>query len=679
MKIYPREKIDGVFEVPSDKYETICAVLLSSLIKGKTTIVGNAYYGDVASALSSAKKLGAKVKRKGDIIEIRGAKILKQGTYRFDCGNSGATMRLLCGISAGSDINAVLTGGKYLSKRDMKGVKEPLEKMGATVALTGYAVPPIWVEGASDLKRVEIDDENLGAQEKASVLFGALCGKTEAVIYERVPTDDSAEIVLKAMGADIKVNGEKIILKPSELTGGNTVNVAGDIHAANLLIALGVMMGKVTVKSVAINPRKRGFIEILRRMGADISFKNERKSNGELIADVTAVKSKLKATHVGIEEAKTVADDLPLLAVVMGLSEGESIIVDATEFSDCVPRAETINELINSIGGKCEKFDGGVLIKGALKYSGGNVKTGGDHRIASATVVALLSSENGGEVDDENAVNSAFPKFIETLTKTDVGVIGKGYIADEVRLLHSYILDRIGVKSYSVSRFNLRDDNQKRVLAELKDHVGYSAFYPYCVETLRSVRKLSSVASSLKTTDAATKNKGYSFTGNGLLLALKFIGEDLSGKKVLVIGSGSAGKSVIHSLISIKAQVSVYDTDSKTVGEISKKLKSAVKIAGNTGDEKYYAVINATPIGSGYYEDELACSLEVLKDCKLAVDLVVERNETPLVALAKKLKLKTVDGRAVMFFATYLSDSVFFGVPFLESEALKAFYEYTEE
>ena len=51
----------------------------------------------------------------------------------IDCGNSGTTMRLLAGILAGQPFESVLCGDDSLSRRPMARVAEPLRAMGARI------------------------------------------------------------------------------------------------------------------------------------------------------------------------------------------------------------------------------------------------------------------------------------------------------------------------------------------------------------------------------------------------------------------------------------------------------------------------------------------------------------------------------------------------------------------
>ena len=677
MRIYPKEKLNGIYFVPSDKYALHCALILSAIVKGKTTIIARADHTDVAQTAACIKRLGARIKRKGDAIEVRGVRNLKEGTYRFECGNSGSTMRLMCGVAAGADINAVLVGGKTLSKRSMQGVKEPLEMMGATVALTDYTVPPIWLEGAK-VRPIKYELPCPVAQEKAAILFAALCGNVSAEIKESVQTDNSAEILLKEMGADIKADNNAITIGKSELTAGKTLYIAGDAHAANILLSLGILLGKVTVKNVSVNPSKTRFIDVVKRMGGKITVENKRLLCGETIGDVTAERSRLKAIHVNGEEAALLAGDLPVLAVLMGTAEGESIIADYKyEYLSGVSRLGYICEMLNALGGIADAFDGGLRIKGVDKYVGGSVKTYSDHKIALAAAVALAASKVGGEIDDEFCVNTSFPGFFDCLKQSDVGIIGKDRASAVAFDMHGFILGSLGLTRYSVSAYKVPADNPRKFFSEMKFHAGYSAYYPYSFEAMRGIR-LSQSANYLRTMDAAKGGIGYSFLGNGIVLSAKYAGETFASKKVLVIGGGNAARSIIHALIEEKARVHVCDRNLKTATDISKRTKGLVT-AENAPIGEYFAVINASLSGSGYYEAEMPIPEDSDLKFEMAIDIALSDEKTPFLRYAEHKGAKTIDGSAAAFFTSYLSDVLFFDRSFSENDAFAAFSAYENE
>nr|GFD07458.1 5-enol-pyruvylshikimate-3-phospate synthase class 2 precursor [Tanacetum cinerariifolium] len=57
-------------------------------------------------------------------------------------GNSGTSMRLLCGLLAAQRFDSVLTGDASLSRRPMARVAEPLRQMGAVIETAAEGRPP---------------------------------------------------------------------------------------------------------------------------------------------------------------------------------------------------------------------------------------------------------------------------------------------------------------------------------------------------------------------------------------------------------------------------------------------------------------------------------------------------------------------------------------------------------
>ena len=65
----------------------------------------------------------------------------------MDAGNSGTTIRLLSGILAGQSFVSRIGGDKYLNRRPMKRIIEPLQRMGAHLEFGEGGLPPLTVHG----------------------------------------------------------------------------------------------------------------------------------------------------------------------------------------------------------------------------------------------------------------------------------------------------------------------------------------------------------------------------------------------------------------------------------------------------------------------------------------------------------------------------------------------------
>ena len=679
MRIHPKENLYGEYTVPSDKSITSRAIILGSIAKGKTLVINPLLCEDAQTMINCVKKLGAKVKVKGRVLEIKSAKKLRDGV-RFDCGNSGTTLRFLCGLVAGSGLKAVLSGNKELNQRSMRSIKEPLEKMGATVALFNYKNPPVLVEGET-VRNIDYPMEIGSSQIKSSILLCALKGGVKASVKEDLETRNHMEILLKEMGADIEKDQETgvLTLNKSEIKG-KRLYVCGDFSVACNFIALGILCGETTCKNVGINPTRTTLLNILSRMGAKIEIKNKRTLCGERIADITAYKSKLTATHVTGEEVLKIIDEIPILSVLMGVAEGESIIsgLGDLQYKD-IDVLGPIDEMINEIGGNCRKFNGGLVIKGVEKYKGGEVSVCGDARIAMSAVIALCSSEHGGETGDEACVNLAFPGFFECLRKNSIIRIGKTTKGDPANFMHAFILNKFGVKNFTYSRLLLDDGGTRKAFAETKDFDGCTVNYPYGGEMAKRVPKLVDTAKTVKSVNTIKGVNGYSTDGVGFMLALQNRGIEIAGKRVLIVGCGAVAKSVACALVNAKASVEMYNRTMKTVWDFAKKVKQIKVLEELIEDECYDLIVNATPVGGGFTKGELPVCENLIKQSKVVADFVVDDEKTKLGDIAETEEKITLNGTEILFFATYYSDCILTAKEPQAEEAFALWKEYLNE
>ncbi|MBR2383977.1 MAG: hypothetical protein IKA99_00025, partial [Clostridia bacterium] len=586
-------------------------------------------------------------------------------------------LRFTCGVAAGANISAILTGNSGLKRRPMRSLQEPLQKMGATVALQKGGLPPVYVNGAK-LRPIDYPLHTASSQIKSSIMICALLSGVKATIKEEITTRNHMEILLKEMGARIERDEENhtICLEKSEIKG-KRIFVCGDFSVAMNFIALGLLCGQTTCRNVGINPTRTYALEILKRMGAKIEIKNRRILCGEPIADITAYKSNLKATHVTGDEAYLITDELPILAVLMGVAEGESIMSDLGEcqYKDA-DTTQNICDMINAVGGNCKRFDGGLVIKGVDRYEGGDVATCGDARIAMSATIALSASVNGGETDDDACVYSAFPGFFESLRRNSFVNISASVSNSVENFYHSFILDKMRVRNYTFSYLNVEESGCKKSLAEARDFDGFTVGSPFNAEVAKRLNKMDKRAKMVRGVNVVKKGEGFSTVGGGLILALKNRGIDIVGKKVLVLGCGTVAKSITLSLVEEKANVTVFNKNIKTANEFRRRIGGITILENIIGDEKYDVIINATPIGSGYLAGQTLVSDEMIKSSSLIVEMVSNPIDTALVKKARIEEISTICGDEVAFFTTYLADCILTEKEPLTEEALHVYSEF---
>lgn len=413
MKVLPVNNVVGEYVIPGDKSITHRAVMFNSAAKGKATVINALVGEDCLSTVNCMRALGAKIERDGNTFYIEGCPTFLNGA-ECDCGNSGTTMRLLCGLVAGKGVNATLFGDKSLSSRPMKRVSEPLSMLGAIVNTTeGKA--PIKIS-PSKLKGCEIHTKVASAQVKSALILAGLGAEGETKIIEPIKSRDHTERMLSAMGADIKVENNCVTVRKSNLNAVD-VDVPADISSAAYFMALGALKGKTICKRVGINKTRTGILKAFDLLGVKYSLENKKEVCGEPIADIVVEKSKMHAIKLTSEIMPSLIDELPIIALLCSVAEGESVICGAEELkvkeSD---RIKTTVEMISNLGGDITATDDGFIIRGVKSLKGGNVNSYGDHRIAMSAAIGLISSELGGEIEDAECVNISFPNFYNMLS-----------------------------------------------------------------------------------------------------------------------------------------------------------------------------------------------------------------------------------------------------------------------
>ena len=123
---------------PGDKSIAHRLVLLSLLLNKKIQIENLPDSKDVCTSLNIVKKLGVEVVRsdkdKSEVTLIGLNKRVFEDEVTLDCGNSGTTARLLCGILSNLKGRFKLIGDESLSKRPMERVVRPLaDLMGLNI------------------------------------------------------------------------------------------------------------------------------------------------------------------------------------------------------------------------------------------------------------------------------------------------------------------------------------------------------------------------------------------------------------------------------------------------------------------------------------------------------------------------------------------------------------------
>ena len=413
----------GEITPPPDKSISHRALILSSIARGRSSIRNFLRSADTLSTLAAFKALGVSISESDNgeiVIEGKGLHGLKEPEAVIDCGNSGTTMRLLSGLLSGNSFFSVLAGDESLAIRPMGRVIEPLAKMDARImARKDDKYPPLAIRGGN-LNSIRYEMPIASAQVKSAILLAGLYANGETEVVETLRSRDHTERMLRAYGADIEINGLSIKIKPgAELTDVD-FDIPSDFSSAAFIISAAVVVegSDITVRSVGINPTRTGFLDVIKKMGADIEVKDEREVSGEPVADICVRHSKLKAVEVGAEMVPSLIDEFPVLCVLAAQANGTTRITGAGELrvKEC-DRIRAMAEGMKKMGVDVEELEDGLVIGGDATLKGAQIQSFGDHRVAMAFSIAALVAEGETAIDEAQAVDISFPGFFDMLAK----------------------------------------------------------------------------------------------------------------------------------------------------------------------------------------------------------------------------------------------------------------------
>ena len=438
----PAARLRGRIEVPGDKSISHRALMLALVARGASRIDGAGDGADVRSTAGIARALGATVERTVDDAGRASYRVVSPGiddlvspAANLDCGNSGTSLRLFAGILAGAAITATLDGDDSLRRRPVARIIEPLRAMGATLVARDHdSLPPMTVSGHPALRAIDWTTPVPSAQVKSAILLAGLRAGETTRIHERVATRDHTERMLRARGVLVRSSGDGGTGATIEIDGGGPVRamderVPGDPSAAAFwLVAAAIHPdAELRLAGVGTNPTRRGLIDLLVRMGADISempVTTEGPARaggpgvGEPVADLTVRSSALRPIDVSPAEVAGAIDEIPILCLAATQASGRTTIRGAGELrhkeSD---RLTGIAAGLRALGAQVEIDGDDLVIEGPTPLRGAATDSLDDHRLAMTFAVAGLVATGSTIVGRPDSAAISYPGFFRDLER----------------------------------------------------------------------------------------------------------------------------------------------------------------------------------------------------------------------------------------------------------------------
>jgi len=432
LKIRGGMPLTGSIDIPADKSLTHRGLMFGALGNRSLTVKALGAGQDNHSTADVLRGLGVAIETidGGYVVHGVGLKGLKGSETELDCGNSGTTIRLMCGIVAGAGVSATLVGDESLSKRPMSRVTVPLRKLGAQIKgheSGGKERTPLQIE-PGQLDGGHWESPIASAQVKSCLLLAGLTAGVNVRVTEAHCSRDHTERLLSGLGVPIEsrddADGHHVEIQSQDLDAlqwpTDTFVVPGDISSAAFwLVAASLVAGsEIELRGVGINPSRDGIVEVLEAAGVSITRSEVRDMAGEPVVDLRLSapdRSSLKPVIIQGAQIPRLIDELVVLGVFGALGGGLEVR-DAEDLkakeSDRI--AETLR-ILAGFGLAGEAREDGYVVKGGQQPSAAEMlDVSTDHRVAMTGAVLSMACGEGLEstISGFDVASVSYPEFL---------------------------------------------------------------------------------------------------------------------------------------------------------------------------------------------------------------------------------------------------------------------------
>lgn len=238
------------------------------------------------------------------------------------------------------------------------------------------------------------------------------------------------------------------------------------------------------------------------------------------------------------------------------------------------------------------------------------------------------------------------------------------------KLGHSYskvIHELLGYYSYDLKEIP-KDELDAYITS--KDYLGLNVTIPYKQDVMKHLDYIDEGAKEIGAVNTIVntdgKLSGYNTDFYGLKKLIESTGEDLSGSKVLILGTGGTSKTARAVVRSLGA------TNIIVVGRSAKEGSITYEEAYKDHTDADY-IVNTTPAGMYPNIGVAAIDLSQFNKIRLVVDVVYNPARTQLMLDAKKLGIKSCGGLKMLVYQAVVAAEYFTGNKISEELAEKVY------
>ncbi len=418
--VHSTSRLNGTVAIPGSKSQSIRALVLGTLARGKSQIGNLLRCEDTDNAMDACRGLGATVSLNGTeaIIDGPGLPLIASSPQIFT-GNSGITTRFILpalGLRAEGAAPVTLDCGPQMRARPIQPLVESLRQLGMVIEYSGEkGMLPLTISGPLHGGTAEVD--GLTSQYTSALLLSLPCTLKDSTIiirnlHERPYVEMTLEW-LRKLGIQFRHDrydqADIFHIPGRQQYAPFSTTISGDFSSASTLIAAACLIpGTVQLNGLEMTDPQgdKRLIDILQEMGASI----------KVTSHALTIEGGRRLNAMPID-ANDIPDLLPALSVVAAFAHGETVIRNVAQARiKETDRIHSMADGLTRMGAEVISQADGLIIRGGKPLHGASLDGYGDHRTVMALSVAGMMATGETSISTAEAIDKTFPEFVSLMT-----------------------------------------------------------------------------------------------------------------------------------------------------------------------------------------------------------------------------------------------------------------------
>mgnify|MGYP000431810305 CR=1 FL=1 len=398
-------KLSGVVQIPPSKSDAHRAIICAALSQGTSTIANVAFSDDIIATIGAMRTLGATINQVENKLIVQGISQKVKGDIEINCIESGSTLRFLTMIASALCNGKIHFVGKgKLGTRPMEIFQNILQSQGILYQndslQNANQLLDLWIGGGLSSGKFSLRGD-VSSQFLSGLLFACplLAGDSEIEITSPMQSVGYVDLTLNTLSKfGIVVDNDhyqRFFIRGNQRYQSRDYTIEGDYSQA-------------------------AFFKVANLIGNDIEIcglSDQSFQGDKVIDDFCDQIARAESEQTLVLDCGDCPDIVPPLAVGVGLRKGKTRIVNIgrLKIKECDRLAATYSEL-SKLGANIKMGQDYLEFDGVQSFSGGQVSSFNDHRMAMALAIAATRATSPVIIDSKECVSKSYPDFWQVYT-----------------------------------------------------------------------------------------------------------------------------------------------------------------------------------------------------------------------------------------------------------------------